>query len=55
MERFLELTFLVVRLDGVQVTECWCPNEQVMQELVALGWPEEAIWTREELSERMGA
>ena len=47
MKRFLNLTFLVVRLDGVQVTECWCPNEQVGQELVGLGWHEEALWTRD--------
>ena len=47
MERFLDLNFLVVRLDGVQVTECWCPNEQVGQELVGLGWHEEALWTRD--------
>ena len=49
MEGFLDLNFLVVRLDGVQVTECWGPNEQVGQELVGLGWHEEALWTREEL------
>jgi hypothetical protein len=54
MQRFLELTFLVVRLDGVQVNECWCPDEAVKQGLMALGWPEERIWTREELGERMG-
>ena len=47
MKGFLNLTFLVVRLDGVQVTECWCPNEQVGQELVGLGWHEEALWTRD--------
>ena len=46
MERFLDLTFLVVRRDEAQVTECWCPNRAVKQELMALGWPEEAIWTR---------
>ena len=27
MERFLDLTFLVVRRDEVQVTEGWCPDE----------------------------
>ena len=54
MERFLELTFLVVRRDEAQVTECWCPDEAVKRELVALGWLEEAIWTRGELVERMG-
>ena len=54
MERFLELTFLVVRRKEVQVTECWCPDEAVKKELVALGWPEDIIWTREELCERMG-
>ena len=47
MKGFLNLTFLVVRLDGVQVTECWYPNEQVGQELVGLGWHEEALWTRD--------
>ena len=47
MKRFLNLTFFVVRLDGVQVTECWGPNEQVGQELVGLGWHEEALWTRD--------
>ena len=46
--------FLVVRREGAQVTECWCPDEQVGQELVGLGWHEEALWTREELCERMG-
>ena len=55
MERFLELNFLVVRRDEAQVTECWCQDEAVKQELMALGWPEECIWTREELGERMGA
>ena len=54
MERFLELTFLVVRRDEAQLTECWCTDERVKQELVALGWPEEGIWTREELGERVG-
>ena len=54
MERFLELTFLVVRREEAQVSECWCPDEQVRRELVVLGWPEEGIWTREELCERMG-
>ena len=54
MERFLDLTFLVVRREEAQVTECWCPDESVKQELVVLGWPEEAIWTRVELGERMG-
>ena len=53
MERFLDLTFLVVRREEAQVTECWCPDEVVKQELMALGWPEEAIWTRMELGERM--
>ena len=47
MERFLELNFLVVRRDEAQVTECWCPDEAAKQELVALGWPEEGIWTRD--------
>ena len=55
MERFLDLTFLAVRWEEAQVTECWCPDEAVKKELMALGWPEEAIWTREELGERMGA
>ena len=44
MERFLDLTFLVVRREGAQVTECWCPDEAVKQELAVLGWPEEGIW-----------
>ena len=44
MERFPELTFLVVRRDGAQLTECWCPDEVVKKELVALGWPVELIW-----------
>ena len=35
MERFLELTFLVVRRDEVQVTECWCSDEAVKKELMA--------------------
>ena len=52
--RFLELNFLVVRREEAQVTECRCPDEVVKQELVALGWSEMAIWTREELGERMG-
>ena len=54
MDRFLDLTFLVVHRDETQVTECWCPDETGKQELVALGWPEMTIWTREELGERMG-
>ena len=49
MERFLALTFLVVRRNEAQVTECWCPDGQMKQGLMALGWPEEGIWTREEL------
>ena len=53
MERFLDLTFLVVRRDEVQITECWCPDEVVKKKLMALGWPEGAIWTREELGTRM--
>ena len=55
MERFLDLTFLVVHRDETQVTECWCPDEVVRIELMALGWPKEAIWTGGELVERMGA
>ena len=47
MERFLELNFLVVRREEAQVTECWCPDESVKQELVAIGWPEMALWTRD--------
>ena len=47
MEGFLDLNFLVVRREEAQVTECWCPNEQVGQELVGLGWHEEALWTRD--------
>ena len=39
MERFLALTFLVVRWDEVQVTECWCPHEVVKQDFMALGCP----------------
>ena len=39
MERFLHLTFLVVRREEAQVTECWCQDEVVKRELVALGWP----------------
>ena len=54
MKRFLDLTFLLVRRDEAQVTECWCPDEVVKKELIALGWPEDGIWTREELCERMG-
>ena len=55
MERFLDLTFLAVRREETQVTEFWCPDEAVKQELVGLGWPEKAIWTGGELVERMGA
>jgi len=54
MQRFLELTFLVVRREEAQVTECWCPDEVVKKELVALGWSEVTLWTRAELGERMG-
>ena len=53
MERFLDRTFLAVRREEAQVTECWCPDEVVRQKLVALGWPLEAIWMRVELGERM--
>ena len=42
MERFLDLTFLVVRRDKAQVTECWCPDEVVKKRLMALGWPIES-------------
>ena len=44
MERFLDLAFLVVRREEAQVTECWCADEVVKKELVALGWPVELIW-----------
>lgn len=54
MERFLDPTFLAVRRDEAQVTECWCPDEVVKQGLMALGWLGDTIWTREELCERMG-
>ena len=54
IERFLELTFLVVRREEAQVTECWCPDEAVKKELAALGWPVGGIWTREALGERIG-
>ena len=40
MEDFLDLTFLVVRRDEAQLTECWCPDEAVKKELMAPGWPE---------------
>ena len=53
MERFLDLTFLVVRRDEDQVTECWCPDEAVKHELMALGCPECVIWTREALALRL--
>ena len=49
IEDFLDPTFLAVRRDEAQVTECRCPDEVVKQGLMALGWPEEGIWTREEL------
>ena len=44
MGGFLDLAFLVVHRDETQVTECWCPDEVVKKELVALGWPVELIW-----------
>jgi len=47
MERFLGVTFLVERLDGVQVSECWCPDVAVKKGLMALGWSLESIWTRD--------
>ena len=47
MERFLGVTFLVERLDGVQVSECWCPDVAVKKGLMALGWSPEAIWMRD--------
>jgi hypothetical protein len=47
MERFIDLTFLVVRRDEAQVTECWRPDKVAKQALVALGWPEEVIWQSE--------
>ena len=43
MERFLDLTFLVVRRDEAQVTECWCPDEAARQLLTELWWPEKAF------------
>ena len=43
IERFLDLNFLVVRREEAQGTECWCPDETVKQELVALGWPEKGF------------
>ena len=43
MERFLDLTFLVVRREEAQVPECWCLGEVVKKELVGLGWPEKAF------------
>ena len=53
MERFLELTFLLVALDEAQVTECWRPDEVVKQEPMALEFPEGALWMRQELGKRM--
>ena len=44
IERFLDLNCLVVRREEAQGTECWCPDEVVKKELVALGWPVELIW-----------
>ena len=44
MKHFLQSTFLVVRRDEAEVTECWCPDDVVNQELMALGRPEEVIW-----------
>ena len=35
LERFLDLTFLVVRREEAQVPECWCPDEVVKQGLMA--------------------
>ena len=49
MERFFDLTFLLVGLDEAQVIECCCPDE-----VVVLGWPIEAVWVRAELGERVG-
>ena len=43
MERFLDLTFLVVGRDEAKVTECWCPDEAARQLLTELGWPEKAF------------
>ena len=42
MERFLELTFLVVRREEAQFTECWCPDEAVKKELMAFSSVEKA-------------
>ena len=53
MKDFLELTFLAVRREEVQVTEYWCPDKAVKQEFMALGWPVELVWAREQLSERI--
>ena len=38
MERFLDLTFLVVRRDEAQVTECWSWGGHVKQDLMGLGF-----------------
>ena len=53
IERFLDLTFLAVRWYAAKGTECWCPDEVVKQKLVALGFPEEALWMGQELGKRM--
>ena len=35
IEDFLDLTFLAVRREEAQVTECWFPDESVKQKLVS--------------------
>ena len=42
MERFLELTFLVVRREEAQFPERWCPDEAVKKELMAFSSVEKA-------------
>ena len=53
MKHFLDLTFLVVRREEVQVTECCCPDEAVKQKLVPLEFPEGALWMRQGLGKRV--
>ena len=42
MERFLDLSFLVVRREEAQFTERWCPDEAVKKELMAFSSVEKA-------------
>lgn len=53
MPQVLQITFIAVERDGNDTLEFWCPGEPEKQRMKELGFPSEAIWTKEELADRL--